>query len=212
MKTSKGEKRNKLAEQRERQILDAALRVFSKKGFAQATTAEIAQEAGVAEGTIYNYYKSKHDLLLSLISGYIEAERMIDILEHPAKPGDTVLLNSLIQDRLNIGFANVDRLLLLMSEMQRDPELRQQYLQKVGKPIIERLEKYFKSGVNAGAFRPSNTNVTARALMGMVIGLAILHYIEGETGQLRKIPSQVVADEVSKLFLEGIRKKKVKGG
>ena len=47
-----------------RKILEAALRVFSRKGFNGATTSEIAREAGVAEGTIFRYFETKKDLLL----------------------------------------------------------------------------------------------------------------------------------------------------
>src|SRR5262245_15390074 len=47
-------------------ILDAAVLVFAEKGFYGAKVAEIAREAGVADGTIYLYFKSKDDLLISL--------------------------------------------------------------------------------------------------------------------------------------------------
>jgi AcrR family transcriptional regulator len=212
METKKNKRKQKLITKREQQILDAALSVFSQKGFSEATTAEIAQAAGVAEGTIYNYYRSKRDLLLSLISSYLEAEQVIGLLECPSEAGERILLHSLIKDRISTGFANVDHLFLLMSEIQRDPELRQQYIDKVGKPMLERLEKYLESGIGRKAFRPAITPVVARALMGMVIGLTILYYMEGETGPLRKIPWSVTANEVHKLFLEGIQVKRRKGG
>ena len=48
-------------------ILGAAAHVFNEKGFERATTREIAQLAAVSEGTIYNYFGSKRDLLLSLV-------------------------------------------------------------------------------------------------------------------------------------------------
>src|SRR5919199_2262443 len=47
-------------------ILDAAVKVFAERGFHSATVAEIARAAGVADGTIYLYFKSKDDLLLEL--------------------------------------------------------------------------------------------------------------------------------------------------
>src|SRR3989454_8372334 len=47
-------------------ILDAAIRVFAERGFHSATVAEIARAAGVADGTIYLYFKGKDDLLLRL--------------------------------------------------------------------------------------------------------------------------------------------------
>jgi len=47
-------------------ILDAALRTFVKRGYSETKVAEIASEAGVAEGTLYNYFQSKEELLLAL--------------------------------------------------------------------------------------------------------------------------------------------------
>src|ERR1044071_8402367 len=47
-------------------ILASAERVFAKRGFFAARVSEIAKEAGVADGTIYLYFKSKDDLLISL--------------------------------------------------------------------------------------------------------------------------------------------------
>ena len=53
------------SEKRER-ILESALSVFARKGFYNAKVSEIAQAAGVADGTIYLYFKSKDNLLISL--------------------------------------------------------------------------------------------------------------------------------------------------
>ena len=49
-------------------ILDAAVKVVAQKGYYNAKTAEIAEEAGVAAGTIYNYFKNKDDLLISIFN------------------------------------------------------------------------------------------------------------------------------------------------
>ena len=56
-------------------ILDAAIKVFAGRGFHSATVAEIARAAGVADGTIYLYFKGKEDLLLRLFD-----EKMNDLL------------------------------------------------------------------------------------------------------------------------------------
>jgi TetR/AcrR family fatty acid metabolism transcriptional regulator len=58
-------------DKRER-ILDAAERVFARHGFFTATVAEIAKGAGVADGTIYLYFKNKDDLLISLFESRME--------------------------------------------------------------------------------------------------------------------------------------------
>src|SRR3954464_13253957 len=56
---------NKTTDKRGR-ILEAAIKMFAERGFHAATVAGIAREAGVADGTIYLYFKSKEDLLLRL--------------------------------------------------------------------------------------------------------------------------------------------------
>src|SRR5947207_775573 len=53
-------------------ILDAAVRVFAAEGFYNAKVSQIAQAAGVADGTIYLYFKSKDDLLISLFEDRME--------------------------------------------------------------------------------------------------------------------------------------------
>ncbi|MCK5427972.1 MAG: helix-turn-helix transcriptional regulator, partial [Anaerolineales bacterium] len=53
---SNHKKKEAITKRRKRQIIAAAREVFSQKGFSEATTAEIAQQAGVSEGTIYNYF------------------------------------------------------------------------------------------------------------------------------------------------------------
>lgn len=54
--------------QKQFKIIEAAIEVFAEKGYAGSSTSEIAQKAGVAEGTIFRHYKTKKDLLLSIVS------------------------------------------------------------------------------------------------------------------------------------------------
>src|SRR5438105_1311581 len=54
--------RRQQAEERREQILDAALRIFSEKGFAGASIRDISREVGVTEGLIYHYFENKEQL------------------------------------------------------------------------------------------------------------------------------------------------------
>ena len=56
------------ATDKQRRVLDAAMEIFADKGFAGASTAEIAKRAGVAEGTIFKQYKTKKDLLIGVVA------------------------------------------------------------------------------------------------------------------------------------------------
>ena len=60
---------------RRTQILDAATRVFASKGFNRSTIRDVAQDAGVADGTIYNYFANKTDLLFGLLDRLNDTER-----------------------------------------------------------------------------------------------------------------------------------------
>jgi TetR/AcrR family transcriptional regulator, fatty acid metabolism regulator protein len=68
---SSGSTRGSGGDKRER-ILDAAERIFAQSGFFNARVSEIARSAGVADGTIYLYFKSKDDLLISLFESRME--------------------------------------------------------------------------------------------------------------------------------------------
>ena len=84
-------------------ILDAAVRVFAKKGYHGAKVAEIAKKAGVADGTIYLYFRDREDILVSLFDEVMEgagpeAEHEVDrrraiarVIEE-AEPGDVVVI------------------------------------------------------------------------------------------------------------------------
>src|SRR5436309_11760225 len=59
----------KVVEDRREQIIDAAMRVFSQKGFTRATNKDIAREAGITPGLIYHYFENKEALFKAIIEG-----------------------------------------------------------------------------------------------------------------------------------------------
>jgi AcrR family transcriptional regulator len=189
------------------QILNAALTVFSKKGYGEATIPDIAQEAGVAVGTIYNYYQGKRHLLISLIETFVITEPFKKLIEHPPEADDVAFFSSMIEERLEFGTGNLDRFFFLFGEIQRNPELRQQYVEQVLHPIMKYIEDYLNSRVDSGAFRPVNTAVMSRLLPAMVIGLVLMFHIEGENSPLCGIPRQELVNEMLNFVLGGLLKK-----
>lgn len=65
--TEKPSQREQVRQERRQQILEAALSVFSQKGFHAANVSDVAAEAGVSQGTIYWYFKSKDELLTAAL-------------------------------------------------------------------------------------------------------------------------------------------------
>ena len=84
----------KVAEERRNEILDAASKLFARKGFEGTSTNDILEEVGIARGTLYYHYKSKEDIMDALVERYnarllgaahkIAADKNIPVLERIA--------------------------------------------------------------------------------------------------------------------------------
>jgi len=202
---SRSQRKERVTEQRRKQILDAALAVFSRKGYGEATIPDIAREGGMAVGTIYNYYPSKRDVLVSVLASRVLSEPFLRLMELPPEADDKVFFRSLIEDRLTMLTRNADKFLFMLGELYRDPGLRRQWAQKVVQPALSRAEKRVASRIDAGAFRPMKAEVTVRALAGMAIGFAVLAMIEGEESPCRGIPTEELAAQLAGIALEGVK-------
>ena len=116
---------------RRQQILQAALQVFTAKGFTAATIPQIANLAGVAAGTIYIYYPSKRDLFVAVVEN-LDITPLNSILDREAASDFQTTLKSTFQDRVNmLQSDHISGLVSLMGEIQRDPELKKMYVEKL---------------------------------------------------------------------------------
>jgi len=70
MQSVKASTRREKVERKEEAIVDAARRMFLDRGFARTTMAEIARQAGVADGTVYLYFKNKEDLASAVVADF----------------------------------------------------------------------------------------------------------------------------------------------
>ena len=198
------ERKRRITEQSRTQILDAALDLLSRVGFAQATTHDIAQGASVAEGTIYNYFQSKRDLLVSLASSQILSETFQGLLERPAEIDFATLLPSLMEHRLTLGFDRGDTLAVLFSEIHRDPELRAQFVEQVTQPALTLVEARLESRIASGELRPMDVAVVARAIVGMIMGFVFLYKLERGKSPTEGKPRKKLAAELTNLLLLGL--------
>jgi AcrR family transcriptional regulator len=195
-------KRQLLREQREAQILDAAARVFAKNGYARATTREIAAEAGVSEGTIYNYFDSKRDLLIAMSSRMaLESLEQLDAL--PPREDVKAYVLALVKNRFHLLLKNIDLVRALMPEVLVDDDLRTAYIDEVLAPAIHYLGEYIESRTKVGVFREVNTHVVARAMIGSVMSFGFL-WLQ-EPSELEQLSREEVISEVVGLFLDGLR-------
>jgi AcrR family transcriptional regulator len=162
--------REQLIEARRNQILDAATEVFSRKGFHRATTKEIARAAGVSEGTIYNYFDSKDDLLIGMmfrIAQAIDLDGMIDGL--PDDP--RAFLGALLRYRQSFVKEYAPTLRTVLSELLVDAELGERYYRELVLPVMELAEQHVQVRVEAGQIRAVNVPLFVRVLVLVNLGL-----------------------------------------
>jgi AcrR family transcriptional regulator len=133
-KPSPASKRREASEQRRQAILDAAIDVFSAKGFAAARLDDVAVRAGVAKGTIYLSFKDKEDLfeqiLLTALKPLLgEAQAIVG---DPSLPFDVLLgkLFAFLRKEI-LATRRRDILRLIITEGHRFPRIAEMYHREV---------------------------------------------------------------------------------
>ena len=121
---------------RRSQILDAATRTFAQRGYHNSTIRQIASEAGVADGTIYIYFKNKTDLLLGLLNRLNESEQRADHFEETIHGDLRVQVTGYMRQRLTVMEANLQTLRAILPEILADEELRALYRTQVIEPTF----------------------------------------------------------------------------
>ncbi len=106
-----------------RRILQAAIKIFAKKGFFQDRTKEIAREADVSEGTIFTHFRSKDALLVSIFEDIWSTliprlQQRIATIEDPGQCMDDILDTSLRLFRDGRALARI-----VLVELKRAPDL-----------------------------------------------------------------------------------------
>lgn len=160
--------KEQMAEHRRTQILLGAAKVFAEKGYHKATTKEIAQIAGVAEGTIYNYFTNKRELLLAMIE-LIATQSFKNILTGPPPADPKEFFTLLLRDRYQLASQRGYLIAPIMAEIFTDTELRQEVYRKIAMPITALLEQYIQTHINSGLFRPVNPIIVTRAFIGSIV-------------------------------------------
>ena len=194
--------KEQLAEARRTQILMGAAQAFVEKGFHKATTKEIAKAAGVSEGTIYNYFDTKRELLVALIDTVITDSLKRIIFENPPK-NPRELFKAIMRDRFQLAQEKGPAIIPVVAEVFSDVELRKLLYQRVLTPIAGYLEQYVQTHIDSGQFRQIDPLVVTRAMMGaLVMTYAIkLTNLDPRYGN---ISEEVLFEQLASLFLDGL--------
>src|SRR4030042_6546753 len=166
---NKESRKKTISERRRGQILKAAMEVFSRKGYSAATIPEIARAAGIAAGTIYIYYPSKRELFIAVIKNVIITTPLLNLIgKIPTGNVNEVFKSILLDSFALIKSETMSRMPSLISEVQRDPELKALWNKDFLQPFLSRMEMAYRLMNATGKTRHLEPAVAVRAVGGMI--------------------------------------------
>ncbi len=203
--------KSKTAQLRKEHILNAAIIVFERLGFRGATIKDIAKEAGVSDGTVYNVFENKEALLLGILDPMLEASRpKATKNELPAQMDVTALLTGMITS----GWQNQTPEMLAMmriiwSEALINRSLADKYFTKVLEPALNEPVALFETLVSAGKLAGDATSsdtgkditMSLRVIVSAFLGLALLKMLGDPVLEQH---SDEVPDRLVHILLNGL--------
>jgi len=170
-------------EERRQQILDAALRCFSRDGFHATTTADIVRESGLSQGALYLYFATKDDIVVALADDRHQGEVFLNALARSEQ--DPVQGLMLLIDLYGSGLSDQRRVDMRRvgiqgwAEALRNPRIHASVVEgfaAVRTAIVELIER----GQKSGQIRPEvDPDAAARAMIATFQGL-VLQFAWGE--------------------------------
>jgi AcrR family transcriptional regulator len=182
---------------RRKEIFDTSVHLFLEKGFNETSMREIATAASVGKSTLYDYFSSKDEILISYFEDEIQkitglAQEIID-LDLPI----TEKLMRIIEMHLEYLVASKQLYLKLSIETQRLSMGSQQRVQKVRYKYQDMLRALIEEGIRSGEFRPVNPLLAARTIFTL---LSTAVYTSRPTGT----PAEMMEDAMD-IFFKGVQ-------
>jgi AcrR family transcriptional regulator len=167
---------------RRNQILDAATGVFAEKGFHRAKIKDIARVAGIADGTVYNYFENKTALMLGIFDRLNESDQRNEDFSKSSEVDFRSFMKAYLRHRLTILRAdNFEVFRVVLAEIMVNKELRELYYRKILEPTFTMAEVYLQQWASQHIVKPINISLAMRAISGMVLGLIVEHIIGDQT-------------------------------
>jgi TetR/AcrR family transcriptional regulator len=191
-------------EDRRQQILEAALRVFSQKGFIQATNKDIAREAGITPGLIYHYFENKEKLLKAAIEEHSPLRLIHSLPSELFEQSPEVFLRFMALQLLTIiedeHFVRLMRVFLPQAIYH--PELTSFNIPAM-QEVAGFLERYLAAKMESGEMTRTDASLAAQIFGGSLMALVIRRQLLHDPLALQYTQEQIVESVVT-VVLHGL--------
>ncbi|MBA2606825.1 MAG: TetR/AcrR family transcriptional regulator [Acidobacteria bacterium] len=184
-------------------ILNAAVKVFAQKGFFNSKVADVAGEAGIADGTVYLYFKSKDEILHSIFDRAMEefiseGKREISEIKEAAER-----LQRIAELHLEKLGADRNLAIVFQVELRGSTKFMEEFSAAGFAEYLEIIHQTIEEGQQTGIFRKDlNATVCSKILFGALDEM-VTNWILSK----KPYPLAPIADEVLKIFFGGVLSK-----
>jgi len=184
-------------QRKRKEIFDASAHLFLDKGFHETTMREIADATGIGKSTLYDYFKSKDDIMISYFEN--ELQQITDSAHEIMNQEQSVIekLRKIMQMHLEYLVDNKNFYLKLTIESQRLSLQSQQRIQTRRHAYQDMLRNLIEEGIRQGELRPVNPLLAARSVFTL---LSTAVFTSRPTGT----PEEMLEDALV-IFFEGIQ-------
>ena len=183
-------------------ILKAAQKLFARRGYDGTTTRDLAQEAGVAEGTLFRHFENKKAILIEVATqGWIEI--LTDLLTELSEMGSYKAIAQVMRRRMLNLHQNADLLKVCFMEAQFHPDLRDRIQTEVIVKMTDVAEAFFQTAMDQGIYRQMNPRLVAQVFLGMftVAGFSRDTIMPNQASPQETIE---MAEGMADIFLNGV--------
>jgi AcrR family transcriptional regulator len=161
-------------------ILDTAIWHFARKGYHGTKTADIAKDSGVSEGTVFKYYRTKKDILRSVLNKIVH-EIIPGIMLESTEDFQSLIssadakkeIKGFIKNKIGKVNENISAFKILVNELPFHEDIMNEYVGQFIPKVIGMAEGLYSLGVAKGVFRDINPHTAARSFIGMLATIVL---------------------------------------
>lgn len=183
-------------------ILQAAQRLFAQRGYEKTTTHDLAQAAGIAEGTLFRYFDSKKTILVEVVTqGWVEL--LTDLLTELSEMGSYDAVAQVMRRRMCNLQQNANLMRVCFMEAQFHPDLRDRLQAEIITKMMDVAEAFVQTAMDRGIYRSMNPKIVAQVFLGMftIAGFSQETIMNPDASLQDK---QEMAESLADIFLNGV--------
>jgi AcrR family transcriptional regulator len=197
---------------RRRQILETAVRLFSTHGFSGTTTRKIAEAAGVSEAMVFRHFSTKDELYGAILhekaceegSHRFPWDSNLPLQEAIAKKDDFGVFYHIALHAMNKQQADVGFMRLMFFSALEDHELAERFFSEFVSKVYDFIGGYVEQRQKDGAMREINPRVVVRAFIGMILHHSLNNILWDKKQHLLKISNEEAARNFAEILIHGV--------